>query len=55
MPDALLLGLAKRPPSNSRDFAKRIIGAAASWSTPAELLLLLNRHADEVLCLPYIA
>ncbi|BDA45050.1 probable exosome component 10 at N-terminal half [Coccomyxa sp. Obi] len=48
MPDALLLGLAKRPPSNPEDLAKQFSGAAALWSTPAEPIRLLKSHADEL-------
>lgn len=48
MPDALLLSLATTPPRNSQDILKRATHASSPWSTSAESVKLLKRHAAEV-------
>lgn len=48
MPDALLLSLATTPPRNSQDILERATHASSPWSTSAESVKLLKRHAAEV-------
>ncbi|KAK9908142.1 hypothetical protein WJX75_003265 [Coccomyxa subellipsoidea] len=48
MPDALLLSLATTPPRNSQDILERATHASCPWSTSAESVKLLKRHAAEL-------